>query len=173
MLGQYSKGKPRLIWRYAMQKLCFNLDVFTDSDWAGCRKSRKSTSRGAIMLGRHCLKTWSKTQALIAKLSADAELHGVVRGATEVLGMSTLIEDLVGSELQIRLHLGATAAKGIIERRGLSKVRHVDVNVLWLQETCARKTIPMNKVPGEENCADLMTKHIGLKSLKITLTGCR
>ena len=68
--------------------------------------------------------------------------------------MCTLIKNLRVEEMQIELHLDATAAKGIIERRGLSKVRHVDVNVLWLQETCARRAIPLNKVPGEENCAD-------------------
>lgn len=60
-LGQYPKGKPRLVWRYDMQHPCTILDVFTDANWAGCRKARKSTSGGAIMLGRHCVKTWSKT----------------------------------------------------------------------------------------------------------------
>ena len=90
-----------------MQAPCFELDVFTDSDWAGCRKSRKSTSGDAIMIGQHCLKTWSQTQAIIAKSSAEAELYGVVRGATESLGMNTLIKDLGGSQLQIQLHLGA------------------------------------------------------------------
>lgn len=60
-----------------------------------------------------------------------------------------------------RLHLDAAAAKGIIERKGFLKVRHIDVNVLWLQETCARKAIPLNQVSGTENCAHLMTKHLG------------
>ena len=93
-LGQYLKGKPRLAWKYAMQAPCLELDLFTDSDWAGCRKSWKSSSDGAIMVGQHCSKTWSKTQAIIAKLSAEAELYGVVRGATEFSGMSTLIKIL-------------------------------------------------------------------------------
>ena len=108
-----------------MQAPCFELDVFAYSDWAGCRKSRKSSSGGAIMVGQHCLKTWSKTQVIIAKSSAEAGLYGVLRGATESLGVSTLIKELGGSQLQIQLHLDATAAKGIVERRGLSKVRHV------------------------------------------------
>ena len=42
----------------------------------------------------------------------------------------------------------------------MSKVRHIDVNVLWLQEVCARKMIPVHKVPGEQNPADLTTKHL-------------
>ena len=111
------------------------------------------------MIGSHCLKTWSKTQAIIAKSSAEAELYGVVRGATESLGMCTFMADL-GRKVLIRMNIDAAAAKGIIERRGLSKVRHIDVNVLWLQELCARKMIPVHKVPGEQNPADLTTKHL-------------
>ena len=74
--------------------------------------------------------------------------------------MVTLLSDF-GKEAKIQLHLDAAAAKGIIERKGLSKVRHIDVNVLWLQETCARKDIPLQKVAGELNPADMMTKHLG------------
>ena len=112
------------------------------------------------MRGGHCLKAWSKTQALVAKSSGEAELYAVVRGAAEALGMATLARDL-GFETKIQLHIDALAAKGMIERRGLSKVRHLDVNVLWLQEQCARKILPVTKVAGESNPADLMTKHLG------------
>ncbi len=35
---------------------------YGDSDWAGCRASRKSTSGGAVTWGTSTLKTWSKTQ---------------------------------------------------------------------------------------------------------------
>ena len=116
------------------------------------------------------MKTWAKTQAIIAKSSAEAELYGVVRGATEAIGMSTLLGDM-GISVSIQMHLDAAAAKGIVERRGLSKVRHIDVNVLWLQETCARRLIPLNKVPGEHNPADLMTKHLAKD--KIDQNVCR
>ena len=122
------------------------------------------------MRGGHCIKTWSKTQALIAKSSGEAELYAVVRGATEALGMATLAKDM-GRKVEIQLHIDALAAKGMIERKGLSKVRHLDVNVLWLQEQCARKLLPVAKVPGEDNPADLMTKHlVAPKVVKNTAT---
>ena len=158
-IGCYLKGAKRLVWDFKMQDDIDTLDVYTDSDWAGCRRSRKSTSGGAIMRGGHCIKAWSKTQALIAKSSGEAELYAVVRGATEALGMATLAKDM-GKKVEIQLHIDALAAKGMIERKGLSKVRHLDVNVLWLQEQCARKLLPVAKVPGEDNPADLMTKHL-------------
>lgn len=59
-----------------------------------------------------------------------------------------------------RLHMDSTAARGIIDRQGLSKVRHLDVNLPWLQEQLARDKVPLVKIPGPENNADLMTKHL-------------
>ena len=148
-----------------MQGEVTEITVRTDADWAGCRWSRKSTSGGSISRGTHCIKTWSKTQAVIAKSSAESELYGVVRGACEALGTKTLCEDL-GETVGIRLELDATAAKGILDRTGLAKVRHIDVNCLWLQEQCAKKIVPLNKIPGEHNSADLMTKHLTLLMIK-------
>ena len=88
------------------------------------------------MLGGHCIKSWAKTQSVIAKSSAESEFYSVVKGATEGLGLITLFGDL-GSNMEARLNLDATAAKGILERQGISKVRHIDVNVLWMQQQMA------------------------------------
>ena len=118
-------------------------------------------SGGSISIGEHCIKTWSKTQAVIAKSSAESELYGVVRGACEALGIKTLCQDM-GSNVGIVLELDATAAKGILDRQGIAKVRHIDVNCLWLQEQCAKKVVPLAKIPGEVNSADLMTKHLAI-----------
>ena len=49
---------------------------------------------------------------------------------------------------------------GIIERKGLSKVKHVDLDHLWLQQEQARRLLPLQKVDGAINPADLMTKHL-------------
>ena len=47
-----------------------------------------------------------------------------------------------------------------MERSGLDKVRHIDVGVLWLQEQAARERVPLHKIDGAQNPADLMTKHL-------------
>ena len=39
-------------------------------------------------------------------------------------------------------------------------MRHLDVGVLWLQEQAVRRRLPLEKVLGTENPADLMTKHL-------------
>ena len=113
-----------------------------------------------MLIGTHLIKTYAKTQATIAKSSAESELYGIVRTTCEGLGLITLMEDL-GADGTVRLHMDATAAQGVIDRRGISKIRHLDVNVLWIQEQLAREMAPISKVLGTENGADLMTKNVG------------
>ena len=58
-----------------------DLDCYVDSDWAGCRSTRKSTS------GNCCFKFWtqlvsfgSRTQGTIALSSGEAELYAIGQG---------------------------------------------------------------------------------------------
>ena len=96
------------------------------------------------------IKTWTKTQSVLAKSSAQSELYGVVKGAVEGLGVCNMIRDSVEGDSPVRIHFDATAAKGITERKGLSKVRHIDTDVLWHQEQQTRRCLPVTKVLGTE-----------------------
>ena len=55
--------------------LAEELTVFTDSDWAGCNETRKSSSASVLMLGSHTLKEYTRKEKIIAKSSAEAELY--------------------------------------------------------------------------------------------------
>ena len=57
------------------------------------------------------------------------------------------------------VHADASAAKSIASRRGLGKVRHIEVNQLWLQEKVNNGTVEVEKVDGRVNLADLLTKY--------------
>ena len=45
-LGRYLVGSPRVIIRYKWQNNVRNITVWTDTDYAGCMRTRKSTSGG-------------------------------------------------------------------------------------------------------------------------------
>ena len=67
------------------------------------------------------------------------------------------------------MHTDAHAAKRTVERKGLQKTRHIEVDILWLQEMQARRLLPLSKIWGEDNPADLMTKNVPIeKVLKFT-----
>ena len=84
-------------------------------------------------MGKHTIRTWSLTKAVIALSSGEAEYYGMVKGASFTLGTQSLLADL-GISAVIHMYTDSSAAKGIASRKGLGKVRHIEVNQLWLQD---------------------------------------
>ena len=117
-----------------------------DTDFAGCPETRKSTSGGVIELNRHMTKQWAVTQDVTALSSGEAEYYGLVRGAAQAIGIRSLLADL-WIERRIKLKTDASVVKSISARRGIRKVRHIEVNQLWLQEKVARGDIEVEKIP--------------------------
>ena len=54
----------------------------------------------------------------------------------------------------------SSAALAIAKRKGSSKLRHININCLWLQERQNEKDLEFRKVLGTEPPADLVTKHL-------------
>ena len=131
-LARYLRAKPRLVFTYPFQE-AHRWDVYTDTDWGGCVRSRKSTSGGCLLLGKHIIKCWSATQATIALSSGEAEYYGVVRGAGIGLGQQALGRD-AGFELPVRIWTDSSAAIGTASRQGLGKMRHLQCQTLWVQQ---------------------------------------
>ena len=144
---------------FEWQALPASIDIYTDSDWAGCKSTCRSTSGGIVRWGKHCLKSWSSTQATVALSSADAELYALIKGAAQALGIMTMLLDL-GSEANATIHADASAAIGIVRRTGLGKLRHLNVRYLWLQDHLKGDNLKLTKVAGAENPSDLVTKHL-------------
>ena len=117
------------------------------------------------MLGSHMAKGWSTTQAVIALSSGEVEYYGLVRGSSIGIGMRGLMNDL-GCQMRVRASTDSSAALGISKRRGLGKVRHIELNQLWLQEKVNSKEIEMRKVKGEDNIADALTKHLDQRNIE-------
>ena len=69
------------------------------------------------------------------------------------------MEDL-GVTMRVRTSTDSTAASGMANRRGLGKLRHIEVNQLWLQGKVDNKEVEIRKVKGEDNLADALTKHV-------------
>ena len=136
-----------------------DVGMFTDTDWAGCKKTRKSTSGGIAMIGTHIIKSYSSTQGVIALSSGEAEYYGLTKGASVALGIAAMCSDM-GLDFKVHISTDASAAKGIAMRIGLGKVRHLETTQLWLQEKVADGVLTIAKIKGTDNCADAMTKYL-------------
>jgi len=158
-VGRYLITVSRLAQRFYWQKAVYKVTQYVDSDHAGCKRTRKSTSCGIAVFGEHMWRAYSSTQKIIATSSAESEFYSAVTGAQNLIGMVSLAADL-GFKVSADLGIDSSAAKAILQRRGISKLRHLHTKALWVQQSVANKVFDVFKKKGTENPADLGTKFL-------------
>ena len=77
-LIRYLLGTVRLVWRFVWQDVPKCVSSFSDSSWAVCHDTRKSTSGVCIMHGSHLIKAYSRTQSNIVFSYWEAEYYTFV-----------------------------------------------------------------------------------------------
>ena len=106
-VARFLKGIGRVQFKYEMQseEESKHVDVYVDSDWAGCKQTRRSTSGGVLKVGRHVLRTWSATQPTVATSSGEAEIIAISDGAARGLGLRSVMTKLsIKPTLTLRVH---------------------------------------------------------------------
>ena len=132
------------------------ITVLVDANWAA-GPSRRSTSGGLIYYGDYLLVSWSRTQASVALSSAEAELMALSAGCQEGQFVESILQELDVKAPAV-LYSDSSAARAIIFRRGLGKLKHVSIRQLWLQDQMRDGRIQVCRVTTEANTADLLTK---------------
>ena len=117
------------------------------------------------MVGGHLITAFSRTQAVVALSSAEAELYALTMASSETLGVKALAADF-GVTLGAWMWVDASAAIGIARRKGLGKVRHVETQALWVQDAIARKELGLEKIHGRDNPSDLQTRYLDANSIE-------
>ena len=155
---RYLLGVEKVVWRMSEwdDGEEVKVEVYVDSDWAK-ESSRKSTSGGMLVVGGVGVKHWSRTQATRALSVGEAEYYAITTGCKEGLGMQSLLRDM-GWEAEVVIWSDSSTAKGIASRRGLGKMRHVELRYLWVQEAVRGGRLSVRKVGGRTNVADHLTK---------------
>ena len=91
--------------------------VSTDSDWAGCKRTRKSTSCIVIQCGGCTLYTASVGQSIHSQSSGEAEFYSAVSGVSAGLGVQYLLH-FMGMKTTVEVQLDSSAARGALWRSG-------------------------------------------------------
>ena len=164
-VARYLLGERRLVQRFAKQKPVSGLCGYSDADFAGCLRTRASTSCAVVCHGLHMIKMISATQRVLALSSGESEYYALVRCAALTLGLVNMCRDL-GRVLSAALGCDSSAAIGVAGRRGAGKIRHIEVATLWLQHHVTSKALKLFKEKGTENVADLGTKHFDRATLQ-------
>ena len=139
---------------YPYQDNLSQTDCYTDADWAGDVTTRLSTTSGALMHGTHQLEGWSVTQKVRA--SSSSEFYAQGSGARGLL-MKHFCHEAGEPKRTLMLHCDSVASRGMAQRLGARKCRHIEVKWLWLQQAMDEKLVTKH-IPTESNIADIGTK---------------
>ena len=116
--------------------------------------------------GQNSIKLWSSTQQVMALSSGEAELFGMLKGATQTKGLISMMADF-GEKVAAAVCCDASAAIGIAHRQGFGKTRHMEVQYVWIQHEAKEGKLTVKKVGTNNNPADLLTKKMcGEKVMK-------
>ncbi|GKC38020.1 putative ribonuclease H-like domain-containing protein, partial [Tanacetum coccineum] len=129
---RYLKGKPKLgLWYPRVSS--FDLEAYSDSDYAGANLDRKSTTGGCQFLGRRLISWQCKKQTIVATSTTEAEYVAAVNCCGQVLWIQNQIKRLrlvVTTTKGVRFGFGSVHDKGVI---GLCK--KPNKGAFWLTAT--------------------------------------
>jgi len=158
-LSRYYAGRPTLCWCYELQEQPDEIRVDGDSDWApNTEELRRSTSGGTIRYGEHLWDAFSVTQATQALSSGEAEFYSTGSAVARGLMAVGFMKD-TGRDVALVAGSDSTAGRGICQRHGVGKVRHLELRYLWLQDRVRLKQLRLEKVESAKMVADFLTKY--------------
>ena len=156
-------------WDNRQDKSEFNVEIFSDANWAGCKQTRKPTTSWMIFLNGCMISSYCKVQSSIALSSAESELYAGCAGLVDGIQACMILRFLIGDEkrspgdgsrVRLKLYCESSAARGVMQRLGSGRVKHVDIRHLWVQDLLKCRLFELHRVPTQHNVADLNTKKL-------------
>ena len=139
------------------------LNAYSDSDFASCLDTRRSTS-GFVALWRQGPIAWqSKRQKFVASFTWEAEYISAFHASQHINCLRNLLRDFRALDKSSPTPLHIDNAGTITTAKSphpTPKSKHVDVKYHYVNEQVLRRRInPMN-IPSRDNPADCLTKRL-------------
>ena len=142
------------------------LEVFSDADWAADRDTRRSVSGSTIFYGGCLLYSSSRTQKVVSLSSAESETYAAASAVMDAILIHSIISWLLQRVLVICLYLDSSAARGILSRKGVGRLRHLSCRILWMQDLVAEHKLLVKAILGAINPADICTKRLSASRIQ-------
>ncbi|GJX06318.1 zinc finger, CCHC-type containing protein [Tanacetum coccineum] len=155
---RYLKGQPKLGLWYPMDSP-FDLEAFSDSDYAGASLDRKSTTRGCQFLGKRLISWKCKKQTIVANSTTEAEYVVAANCCGQVLWIQNQMLDYGFNFMNIKIHIDNESTICIVKNPVFhSKTKHIEIRHHFIRDSYEKKLIQVIKIHTDHNAADLLTK---------------
>ncbi|KAJ9557295.1 hypothetical protein OSB04_011909 [Centaurea solstitialis] len=155
---RYLKGTPNMGLWYSKDS-GFDLTAYSDSDFAGSKIDRKSTTGGCHLLGGKLVSWTSKKQNSVSTSTAEAEYVAAGICCAQVLWLRNQLQDYDIQLSKIPIYCDNTSAIAIANNPVLHpKTKHIEVRYHFIRDHVMNGDIELHFVPTEYQLADLFTK---------------
>lgn len=152
------------------------LDVkaYSDSDWAGCTTTRKSTTGFIITVNNSPVSWKSLRQSSIALSSAEAEYIALSTTSKELTWIRRLLWEIQFKQPFSRLSLiptipiycDNTAAISTAFQPGVNaRTKHFEVRLHHIRDLLSQNVISIRHISSEDDIADILTKPVDRKTI--------
>lgn len=139
------------------------LTGYVDSDWAGDKYSRRSTTGYVFFYGGGPICWVSKRQDSVALSTLEAEYNALSLACQETVWLRRLLKDLDEPQLETTTIFedNQGCLSFVKAERSSGRVKHIDTKSHYIRELCERKIVALQYCPSAEMIADALTKPLG------------
>ncbi|GJS76503.1 putative ribonuclease H-like domain-containing protein [Tanacetum coccineum] len=155
---RYLKGQPKLGLWYPRDSP-FDLEAFSNSDYAGASLDRKSTTGGCQFLGKRLISWQCKKQTIVANSTTEAEYVAAANCCGQVLWIQNQMLDYGFNFMNTKIHIDNESTICIVKNLVFhSKTKHIEIRHHFIRDSYEKKLIQVIKIHTDHNVADLLTK---------------
>ncbi|GJT02128.1 putative ribonuclease H-like domain-containing protein [Tanacetum coccineum] len=154
----YLKGQPKLGLWYPRDSP-FDLEAFSDSDYAGSRLDRRSTTGGCQFLGKRLISWECKKQTIVVNSTTEEEYVAAANCCGQVLWIQNQMLDYGFNFMNTKIHIDNESIIYIVKSPVFhSKTKHIEIRHHFIRDSYEKKLIQVIKIYTDHNVLDLLTK---------------
>ncbi|GJU71411.1 ribonuclease H-like domain-containing protein [Tanacetum coccineum] len=136
------------------------LSAYTDTDWAGCPVTRRSTSGYCVFLGDNLLSWSAKSQVTLSRSSAEAEYRCVANVVAETAWIRNLLCELHTPLFTATLVYCENVSAVYMSANPVQhqRTKHIEIDIYFVRDFVASGQVCVLHVPSRFQYANIFTK---------------
>ncbi|GKA13972.1 putative ribonuclease H-like domain-containing protein [Tanacetum coccineum] len=162
---RYLKGQPKLALWYPRDSP-FDLEAFSDSDYAGASLDRKSTTGGCQFLGKRLISWQCKKQTIVANSTTEAKYVAAANCCGQVLWIQNQMLDYEFNFMNTKIYNDNESTICIVKDPVFhSKTMHIEIRHHFIRDSYEKMLIQVIKIHTDHNIDDILIKAFDVSSL--------
>ncbi|GJX13455.1 putative ribonuclease H-like domain-containing protein [Tanacetum coccineum] len=143
---KYLKGQPKLGLWYPKDSP-FQLEAYSDSDYAGSHGDRKSTTGGCQFLGRRLISWQCKKQTIVATSSTEAEYVAAASCCAQVLWIQNQLLDYGFNFMNTKIFIDNQSTICIVKNPVFhQRTKHIEIRHHFIRDANEKNLIQVLKI---------------------------